>query len=248
MVDFPNFFFKGDNFCDFLLAFLHTKTLLKRVYPKRKEFGPTGSKFFPFSVDSFSEGGKLIWQNCLPRKCISFPLRATQTVFLRYIRTAKVLISRCYRFPIKAFIVHFTEPLYCRMYGRRLNALMRLTDAQTMWLYICWEADFRISLSRKRSGKIETITPPPFRKIDSFPLENRPGKLPPPPTTPRKLPLPLPEKIDPRKKLSLSKTLSNPRIKLPIRKLPPSRPYTYIIIGWTNWTHLNTSHYENTPM
>ena len=30
-------------------------SLLKRVYSKRKEFAPIGSKFFPFRVDSFSE-------------------------------------------------------------------------------------------------------------------------------------------------------------------------------------------------
>ena len=28
----------------------------KEVYPKRKEFAPPGSKFFPFRVDPFSEG------------------------------------------------------------------------------------------------------------------------------------------------------------------------------------------------
>ena len=28
-------------------------SLLKRIYPKRKDFAPLGSKFFPVSVDSF---------------------------------------------------------------------------------------------------------------------------------------------------------------------------------------------------
>ena len=41
--------YRGDNFCHFLFAFLHTKLRLKKVYSKRKEF-------FPFRVDSFSVG------------------------------------------------------------------------------------------------------------------------------------------------------------------------------------------------
>ena len=31
-------------------------TFLKGVYSKRYEFAPSGSKFFPFKVDPFSEG------------------------------------------------------------------------------------------------------------------------------------------------------------------------------------------------
>ena len=49
------FFYKGDNFCDFLFAFLQTRPLLKMVNSKNKEFVPKGSKIFPFSVDSISE-------------------------------------------------------------------------------------------------------------------------------------------------------------------------------------------------
>ena len=57
LVDFRTVFQKGDNFNDYLFAFLHTKPLLKRgllwkgVYSKRKEFAPKGSKFLPFRVD-----------------------------------------------------------------------------------------------------------------------------------------------------------------------------------------------------
>ena len=46
-------FYKGDNFCDFLFAYLCTNPLLKGVFSKMKEFAPTGSKFFPFRVDPF---------------------------------------------------------------------------------------------------------------------------------------------------------------------------------------------------
>ena len=58
-LDMPGRFFaifhKGNNFCDFLLVFLHTNPILKMVYSKRKEFAPHVSKFFPFRVDPFSE-------------------------------------------------------------------------------------------------------------------------------------------------------------------------------------------------
>ena len=35
---------------------LKGKNLLPRVYSKRKEFAPLGSKFFPFRVDPFEKG------------------------------------------------------------------------------------------------------------------------------------------------------------------------------------------------
>ena len=47
-------FEKGDNFCDILFAFLHTKSQ-NAMFPKWKGllpsgFAPTGSKFFPYRV------------------------------------------------------------------------------------------------------------------------------------------------------------------------------------------------------
>ena len=46
----------------------------KRVYYKRKEFAPKGSKFFPFRVDPLlKEGKKQFWRSCLPWRCIDFP-------------------------------------------------------------------------------------------------------------------------------------------------------------------------------
>ena len=42
--------YKGDNFCDFLFAFLHTMPGLKKVYSKMKEFARKfGRKFSVFS-------------------------------------------------------------------------------------------------------------------------------------------------------------------------------------------------------
>ena len=63
-------FYKDDNLCDFLFAFLRTKSLIKGVNSKRKEFAPTGSKFFPFRVDRLSEGRQQFWQ--LPPLNVSF--------------------------------------------------------------------------------------------------------------------------------------------------------------------------------
>ena len=37
---------KGDNFCDFLFALLHTKPLLKRVCSVRKNLLPEGANSF----------------------------------------------------------------------------------------------------------------------------------------------------------------------------------------------------------
>ena len=51
-------FYKGDKFCDCLFGFRHSKSLPDRVYSKRKEFAPHGSKFFPFKVDPFQKAVK----------------------------------------------------------------------------------------------------------------------------------------------------------------------------------------------
>ena len=44
----------GDRICDFPFAFLHTVSLIKGGYFKKKEFDPEGSKFFHFRADTFS--------------------------------------------------------------------------------------------------------------------------------------------------------------------------------------------------
>ena len=57
---FPAIFHKGDTFCDFRFIFLHTKSLLKRIYFKGKNLlrgGKNllrGSKFFPVKVNPLS--------------------------------------------------------------------------------------------------------------------------------------------------------------------------------------------------
>ena len=61
--------YKGNNFCDFLFAFLCTKSLLKLGRIK-------GSIFFPLSVDFFSEGGKSK-SDLFPLKVYYFPLNTS---------------------------------------------------------------------------------------------------------------------------------------------------------------------------
>ena len=55
-------------------------THLKRIYSKRKEFAPNGSKFFPFRVDPISKG---VW--CTEKQTGShkklYPTRLIQFVY-----------------------------------------------------------------------------------------------------------------------------------------------------------------------
>ena len=44
----------------------------KGVYSIRKEFAPSGSKFFPYRVDPFPKGTKQFWQDC-PLESVSIP-------------------------------------------------------------------------------------------------------------------------------------------------------------------------------
>ena len=46
-------------------------TFLKEVYFKRKEFAPYGSKFFPFSVDPFSEGTQFAGKQRNHKSCLT---------------------------------------------------------------------------------------------------------------------------------------------------------------------------------
>ena len=48
-------FKRGATFFDFCYALRHTTPLLKKVYSKRREFAPLGSKFSPFRVDPFKK-------------------------------------------------------------------------------------------------------------------------------------------------------------------------------------------------
>ena len=53
--DFATILHKGDKFCDYLFAFLHTKPLLQGVRSLRQEFALKGSKYFPSRLDTIPE-------------------------------------------------------------------------------------------------------------------------------------------------------------------------------------------------
>ena len=52
---FSAMFYNRDNFYVSLFVFLQPNPFWKRIYTKRKEFAPNGSKFFPFRVDLTSK-------------------------------------------------------------------------------------------------------------------------------------------------------------------------------------------------
>ena len=70
----------GGGKATFLTSWLLSYTSLpfwKRVYSKRKEFIPLGSKFFPFRIDPFSEGGKINFDRVASHESVSVPLKDT---------------------------------------------------------------------------------------------------------------------------------------------------------------------------
>ena len=73
LVIFPPFLTRKTTFCDFLSA-LNVKTLLGSTL-KRKEFAPTETKFFPFSVDLFPEGKQNHFNKVASLETVSFPLK-----------------------------------------------------------------------------------------------------------------------------------------------------------------------------
>ena len=51
------------------------RRLWKRVYSKRKEFAPTGSKFFSFRIDPFIQGDKINLDRITSTESVSIPLK-----------------------------------------------------------------------------------------------------------------------------------------------------------------------------
>ena len=60
-------FYKGYNFCDFRFAIRYIKSLLKKSAPKEKNSLLRG-EFFPFRVDSFSDGRLNDFDRVVPLK------------------------------------------------------------------------------------------------------------------------------------------------------------------------------------
>ena len=68
--------YKGDNFCDFLFAILHTNPhLKKRVYSKKKiEFAPKGEQILPFySRPFFRRKSQTVLKELPPLEVYPFP-------------------------------------------------------------------------------------------------------------------------------------------------------------------------------
>ena len=58
----PALFDKGDNFCDFLLAFLYTNSLLKTGSTKKgQNLLPLGANSFLLEYTPFQKGVKQFW-------------------------------------------------------------------------------------------------------------------------------------------------------------------------------------------
>ena len=66
-------FNERDSFVTFCLFPENQVPFEKMVYSKWKEFAPTGSKFFPFKVDPFSEGNFFL-KDLSPLKVYQVPL------------------------------------------------------------------------------------------------------------------------------------------------------------------------------
>ena len=60
-------FAKEDILCDFRFDFLYVKPLPQGIHSKRKAVAPLGSKFFPLSLESFSEERETF---CITKTCL----------------------------------------------------------------------------------------------------------------------------------------------------------------------------------
>ena len=72
-----------------------TNSLQKKVYSRRKEFAPCGSKFFAFRVDPYQKGGILISRELHPLKMFQFPLLPIMNwqMFVERYRKKKIFTS-----------------------------------------------------------------------------------------------------------------------------------------------------------
>ena len=68
-------FKRETSFLTLCLSFLTPIPFWNRVYSKRKEFAPFGSKFFPLRVDPFSEGRQTGFVRFVSSECEPFSLK-----------------------------------------------------------------------------------------------------------------------------------------------------------------------------
>ena len=81
-------FYKGDNFCDLVCFPAYKTPSQKGAYPKREEFAPFGSKFFPFRVEPPGrwEASVILTVNFL--ESVSIGLKGRQTDGLSITKTS----------------------------------------------------------------------------------------------------------------------------------------------------------------
>ena len=112
-------FYKGDNFWDFPLAFLHTKP-----HPLNgKNLLQMGSKFFPFRVNSFFKWDNTILNELPPPERVSIPL--------------KKKVCHCYiksRNKVGKTRILLNITLYTFPYYDRLRSLLCLSQYLTLVL------------------------------------------------------------------------------------------------------------------
>ena len=92
---FSAIFTRETSFVIFLFAFLHTKPLLKICFTLKGKNLSKRSRFIPFRIDPFPEGGKNSFdKSCLPWKFYPFPL----TLILHILKLNSAIdVSKIYR-------------------------------------------------------------------------------------------------------------------------------------------------------
>ena len=111
--------------CDFRFALRHTERFLKRVNSKRKEFAPTGSKFFPFRVDPFSEGRRTI-----------LIVGSTESVSISPLYE---LIHRCFIILfMSSFLYHFLLLAFYKCIYYRSKMKFSVYGTKTVVLYLSY--------------------------------------------------------------------------------------------------------------
>ena len=81
----------------------------KGVYSLRKEFAPSGSKFFPYRVDPFTEGDKTILTELSPLKVYQCPI----SIFKAKLADDKIYFFLIFFFQKTGIIIH--ENCFCVM-------------------------------------------------------------------------------------------------------------------------------------
>ena len=137
---FSAIFDKEDSFCDFLVAFVHTKSL-----QKRKEFACKGSKVFSFKVDLPQNGNETILTELPhPGSTILVPLTYIETHSTYELLWGKITASVTENIVISGY----KRP---RIYCKRRNVLPAL---EIIWVPVIFP---NLSLSKQEVSHIRNL-------------------------------------------------------------------------------------------